>query len=249
MTVTSEECKISYVGNGKTKEFSVPFKFFDKELSVMVNGVKGSGYAILQDSSLEGSIYFTEAPLNGTKIVISRDIPLTQNTRFIEGEDFPAEDYENSLDRIYMALQENKNLTEEKLNGYTKEEVDGLLENKADSSDVYTKNEVNDLINSGTFTRMGGGASFPPDDWGGDTTIEGYNYSAIFGSHFTLDTSKEYTVSGVVTLSAKDATSGNIAPVASFNVSNGRIRVTLFAKEKPKENVSVKSTVYFIEEI
>lgn len=230
MTITSEVCKVTYIGNGTTKEFSVPFKFFDNELSVSLNGEETSDYSITQNSSLTGSISFTEAPNSGVYVSIARAVPLTQNTRFIEGEDFPAKDYENSLDRIYMALQENKNLTEEKLDGYTKEEVDNL-------------------ISSIKPIRMGGGASLPPDIWGEDTTIEGYNYSASFLSRFTLDTSKEYIVSGVVTLSAKDATSGNIAPVSSFNVSNGKIQVTLFAKEKPKENVSVKSSAYFIEEI
>ena len=249
MTVTSEVCKVTYIGNGTTNQFSIPFVFFNNEISVLVNGEKAQGYSIVQNSLYMGYVSFEVAPADGDKISISRDVPLTQNTRFIEGEDFPAEDYENSLDRIYMALQENKNLTEEKLNGYTKEEVDGLLENKADSSDVYTKNEVNDLINSGTFTRMDGGGSLKANYWIDNKTVSGYNYSASFASNFTLDTSKEYEVSGVVTLSSKDATSGNIAPVASFNISGGKIITNLFAKEKPTEDVSVSSTVYFIEEI
>ena len=249
MTVTSEECKVTYIGNGTTKQFSIPFVFFNDEISVLVNGVIPQGYSIVQNSLYMGYVSFTEAPADGDKISISRDVPLTQNTRFIEGENFPAEDYENSLDRIYMALQENKNLTEEKLNGYTKEEVDGLLENKADSSDVYTKNEVNDLINSGTITRMDGGGVLKVNFWTDDITVSGYNYSASFASNFTLDTSKEYAVSGTVTLSAKDATSGNIAPVASFNISGGKILTNLFAKEKPTEDVTTLSTVYFIEEI
>lgn len=251
MTVTSEECKVTYIGNGTTKQFSIPFVFFNDEISVLVNGVIPQGYSIVQNSLYMGYVSFEVAPADGDKISISRAVPLTQNTRFIEGEDFPAKDYENSLDRIYMALQQLELLIQERLDGYTKEEVDGLLENKADSSDVYTKDEVNDLINSGIFTRMDGGCNLKVDYWTDDTTVSGYNYSTNTSSSFELDSSKEYAISGVVTLSAKDATSGNISPIVNFNLSNtnGHIITTLYAKEKPTEDVTILSTIYFIEEI
>lgn len=152
MTVTSEVCKVTYIGNGTTNQFSIPFVFFNDEISVLVNGEKAQGYSIVQNSLYTGYVSFEVAPADGDKISISRAVPLTQNTRFIEGEDFPAEDYENSLDRIYMALQELGNLIQEKLDGYTKEEVDGLLDKKADKAitlsgygitDAYTKEETN----------------------------------------------------------------------------------------------------------
>lgn len=251
MTVTSEVCKVTYIGNGTTNQFSIPFVYFDKEISVLINGVPVEEYSIIQNSFDMKYVSLEEPPADGDKISISRAVPLTQNTRFIEGENFPAEDYENSLDRIYMALQENRLLIEEKLDEYTKEEVNSLLENKANKSDVYTKDEVDNLVNDGAFFRTGGGGSFPPDYWTENTTVSGYNYSASFVSSFTLDTSKEYSVSGIVTLSPQDATSGNISPVAKFSFieSNGVIETTIYSKEKPTEAVWVFSTVYFIQEI
>jgi len=53
-----------------------------------------------------GSIEFAAAPAEGMIITIVRSVVLNQLVRFIEGENFPAADYEYSLDHIVMALQE-----------------------------------------------------------------------------------------------------------------------------------------------
>lgn len=238
MTVTSEECKVTYIGNGTTKQFSIPFVFFNDEISVLVNGFTPQGYSIVQNSLYMGYVSFTEAPADGDKISISRAVPLTQNTRFIEGENFPAEDYENSLDRIYMALQENKNLTEEKLNGYTKEEVDGLLENKEDKKDfksVYVFDNRKVYLN----------------EWKDSSVFDEYKYENTFYTPISL-TKTNYRVSGNVVFSLSDAESGNFASVARFSIYMGDkigVQISIYAKEKPLENITIPSVSVFVEEI
>jgi len=112
MTVVNEASLITYQANGTTTNFAVPFKFFDKELAVYVNKTfttyeKDVDYTITGAGNPQGGeIVFKEAPAVGIYITISRDVVLNQMVKFIEGEDFPAADYEYSLDRVIMALQE-----------------------------------------------------------------------------------------------------------------------------------------------
>lgn len=68
---------------------------------VVVYTIEGSG-----QSAGRRRIVFKAAPPAGEYITITRDVVLNQMVKFIEGENFPASDYEYSLDRIIMALQE-----------------------------------------------------------------------------------------------------------------------------------------------
>ena len=238
MTVISEVCKVTYIGNGTTKEFSIPFVFFNDEISVLVNGEKAQGYSIVQNSLYTGYVSFEESPADGDKISISRDVPLTQNTRFIEGEDFPAEDYENSLDRIYMALQELGNLIQEKLDGYTKEEVDGLLDKKADKKDfesVYVFDTRRAYLNG----------------WKDSSVFDEYKYENTFLTPITL-TKTNYRVSGNVVFNFNEVKSGNFSSIADFSIYKGDkigVQITIYAKEKPLEDITILAVSVFVEEI
>lgn len=112
MTVINKASLITYLANGTTTNFAVPFKFFNDELAVYVNKTfatyeKGVDYTIEGAGNPHGGeIVFKAAPPAGEYITITRDIVLNQMVKFIEGENFPASDYEYSLDRIIMALQE-----------------------------------------------------------------------------------------------------------------------------------------------
>ena len=238
MTVTSKECKVTYIGNGTTKQFSIPFVFFNDEISVLVNGEKAQGYSIVQNSLYMGYVSFEVAPADGDKISISRAVPLTQNTRFIEGEDFPAKDYENSLDRIYMALQQLELLIQERLDGYTKEEVDGLLEKKADKKDfesvyVFDNNRV--YLNG----------------WKDSSVFDEYKYENTFLTPITL-TKINYKTSGNVVFNFNEVKSGNFSSIANFSIYRGDkigVQITIYAKEKPLGDIIIPSVSVFLEEI
>lgn len=104
MTVSANYKPIAYVGNGVVTNFVITWKFFDNEVVVTDEyGRALSGYEVI-NSGNGGTVIFNEAPVG--KIFISRKVKYNQDVEFNEGENFPAEDYEYSLDRIYMALQE-----------------------------------------------------------------------------------------------------------------------------------------------
>lgn len=114
MTVQTERSKAIYIANGKTTTFTIPFYFFNHEIAVYKNVdetpfKEGKDYDVSgAGQPAGGEVIFKVAPAANTKITIKRQVPLTQLTTFIEGESFPAVDYERSLDRIIMALQSIK---------------------------------------------------------------------------------------------------------------------------------------------
>lgn len=112
MTVSSSYSVKTYVGNGITKIFVVPYKFMNDEIEVYKNKsrmmyTKGVDYVVFgSGENGTGSIEFVTAPATGEYITIVRSTALNQLVKFMNGEDFPAEDFEKALDRIIMALQE-----------------------------------------------------------------------------------------------------------------------------------------------
>ncbi len=120
MTIQNELSKVVYIADGNNTTFEIPFYFFDKDIAVYCNddttAVQETDYTITNyENNNGGEVVFKTAPQLGTKITILRDVPLTQLIKFLEGEDFPAEDYENSLDKMIMALQQIKETTKRML--------------------------------------------------------------------------------------------------------------------------------------
>lgn len=114
MTVQSETAKAVYVADGIGISYVVPFYFLDKEVVVYFNTdttplTEGTDYTITGSGDYQGGeIIFATAPTAGTVITILRNVALKQLVKFLEGEKFPASDYEYSLDKIIMALQQLK---------------------------------------------------------------------------------------------------------------------------------------------
>ena len=106
MTVNTEKSYQKYVGNGETTLFSVPFEFLDEEIIVFKGNSlevyeKGVDYFISNRD-----VVFNTAPTEGEILYITRKVVLKQLVDFINGDSFPAENYEYSLDHITHALQE-----------------------------------------------------------------------------------------------------------------------------------------------
>ncbi|MBQ8678069.1 MAG: hypothetical protein IJ529_06335 [Alphaproteobacteria bacterium] len=53
-----------------------------------------------------GEIVFNQAPQSGVSVAIVRNVPATQGVVFVEGEDFPAADFGNGLDKLTMREQQ-----------------------------------------------------------------------------------------------------------------------------------------------
>ena len=136
MTVYSDLSRVRYVANGQTTEFSVPFPYMTNndgtaQLSVFLDDsdtplLEGKDYYIVgignynqeveQDDGLiifeerfdSGTVIFYTAPAKDSAIAIIRNVNLIQGIQFINGEEFPAEDFSNALDKLTMAVQELK---------------------------------------------------------------------------------------------------------------------------------------------
>lgn len=108
MTVTSQENKIFFVGNGVATEFCIPFPFFENtHLSVyqQLNGIQ----TVRTDWTVSGgNIVFDTAPVPGAQIVIMREVPITQETEYRENDILSAATLERSFDVLTMQVQQLK---------------------------------------------------------------------------------------------------------------------------------------------
>ncbi len=116
MTVSSSTAKVSYSGNGSTTLFAVPFYFLaNSQLLVVLRAssgaettqVLGTNYTVTGAGVLTGgSITMLVAPPSGSTLVISRNVPLTQETDLQPNDRLPAETLEQSLDKLTMLVQQ-----------------------------------------------------------------------------------------------------------------------------------------------
>lgn len=243
MTIQSETSKTVYIGDGETLKFPVPFRFFDNEIAVYLGKdetplIEGEDYTIDKISRLEtGNVIFTTPPAMDEKITIIRNVSFKQLTTFLEGEDFPAVDFENALDKITMALQQmreklsrviNVPVTEEYtdedlLNCFSMltknfnilENLPGMIEEVKDMyldilNNYYSSEEVDALLQPLTTLRYTDVAIELTDE-----TLEAT--SDCPGFPYKVNIALEGAVSGKVPhicFNATDATSGRFSSVA-----------------------------------
>lgn len=138
MTVANDENKITYVGNGTTKDFSVPFYFINEaDIKVSVNdGISTTDLIINQDYTLTGageqnggSITVNTAIPTGVKLLILREVPFLQNLDIPENDRFSSQNMERALDRLTMQTQQ------------LKEQVD-----RAVTVDIFSETDPSSLV-------------------------------------------------------------------------------------------------------
>ena len=118
MTIQKENSKVVYISDGIANTYIIPFYFFQSDIAVYLNDsdtplIKDKDYIIKNEKDTRNNeIIITPNPKQGTVITIVRNVPLNQLTTFIEGENFPASDYEKSLDKIVMSLQMLKEISD-----------------------------------------------------------------------------------------------------------------------------------------
>ena len=116
MTISTQDSKVNYQGNGQTKVFQVPFPFLENnQIYVQKKDAKGNliNYTYATDYTVTGagaenggSVTLNVAPEQGSTISIYRDVPLTQEVDYRENEIFPAETHEEALDKLTMEVQQ-----------------------------------------------------------------------------------------------------------------------------------------------
>lgn len=118
MTISTTASRISYNGNGATVAFSFPYRFLaNGDLVVVLRSATGSESILLlgthytlsgAGSDAGGTVTMTTAPAVGERLVIYRNVAITQETDYISGDPFPAETHEQALDRLTMIDQQQQ---------------------------------------------------------------------------------------------------------------------------------------------
>lgn len=116
MTVSSTTSKVSYSGNGSTTAFSVPFYFLaTSHLLVVLRAADGTetvktlstDYTVSgAGNPAGGTVTMGTAPASGVTVVISRNVPQTQDVDYQANDPFPAETNERALDKLTMEVQQ-----------------------------------------------------------------------------------------------------------------------------------------------
>lgn len=115
MTVATTTAAASYLGDGSTTAFAVPFEFFDAaELVValisatgtVTTQTLGTAYTVSGGAGNIGTVTMTTAPASGTTLHIRRSTARTQTTALAVAGAFPTAAIETRLDRIALQLQE-----------------------------------------------------------------------------------------------------------------------------------------------
>ena len=240
MTIQSQISKITYKADGIASIYTIPFYFIENEIAVYLNDNKeklvlNKDYLIKTNNNTRGGeIEFLSVPPQNSIITILRDVPLTQLTTFIEGESFPAKDYEYSLDKIVMSLQMLKEVLDRTIKltpttTFSFEEFHDLISDINKNYDEIKKVPViassinsiyEELLTHANKELKIGPVILNVSDIVADTTYETYPYK--------LDISiNEVTSNHVPTIifSLEDAISSNYAPIAE--AYDGYVRIYL----------------------
>jgi hypothetical protein len=177
MALTTTISKVTYVGNGSTTSFSVPFKFVeDSHIVVKVLTsttetlwVDGTDYT-LSGAGVDsgGTLTSTAAPAATETILIYRTVPLLQSLELVLTGAFNSENVEARFDLIYMLIQQ---LTEGIAPGSTTE---NLYLKFPDGEPSATSSTLPNLAD-----RLGNVLSFDPVT--GEPTVTDIDLTAVGG--------------------------------------------------------------------
>lgn len=113
MAVTTTTSRVSYVGDGTTTVFAVPFYFLtNPDLNVYVGDTElSTGYTVSgAGNEAGGSVEIIPAPAASAQVVIVRNPDPLQQTRLPPNDPFPAQAVEDMADKLTMLVQRNGDL-------------------------------------------------------------------------------------------------------------------------------------------
>jgi hypothetical protein len=117
MTVPSEQSSVSYTGNGSTTVFAIPYYFLENTHLKVIKRTDSTGAEVTLTLNVDytltgagvqagGTLTATVAPATGTTLVISRNVPATQETDYPANDPFPSASHERALDKLTMLAQQ-----------------------------------------------------------------------------------------------------------------------------------------------
>lgn len=118
MTVTSENYRNTYSGNGSTTVFAYTFRILD-ESEILATLVASDGTEAAQTITTHytvsgvgdaggGNVTMLTAPASGETLVLTRNMSFLQETDYTENDNFPAVSHEDALDRLTMQNQQQQ---------------------------------------------------------------------------------------------------------------------------------------------
>lgn len=160
MTVSTTSNKVSYIGNGVTTTFAVPYYFLDEaDLTVILAqaGVETTltittDYTVTGAGDPAGGSIETVATYTASDtIYILREVDYTQPLDLVENDPLPAESVEEAFDRLTMQVQQIAEITSRSLVADVSSgiSVDGLAEIVA-NIDEYISDAETAATNAGT---------------------------------------------------------------------------------------------------
>lgn len=116
MTISDTDPKVTYVGNGSTTAFPVPFQFFGEDEIEVIERVIATGaettkvlstdYTVTGGDGATGTVTALTAPPATVQWVIKRATDQVQETDYVENDPFPAAAHEAGLDRVVAMVQD-----------------------------------------------------------------------------------------------------------------------------------------------
>ncbi|WP_276971493.1 hypothetical protein [Tatumella ptyseos] len=115
MAISSTQSYVEYTGDSSTTSFTIPFYFLlNSDISVMVADAdgniteltNGTDFTVTgQGVSTGGTCVLNTAYSNSYSILVYREPPETQETKYYENGKFPAKSHESALDKLTMLIQ------------------------------------------------------------------------------------------------------------------------------------------------
>lgn len=110
MTVTSTVSRNQYTADGVQDTFAYAFKIFEKtDLVVYLDDalqLVDVNYSVTGiGSETGGNVVFVTIPASGVIVTIYRQLPMTQEVHYPEGDPFPSATHEEGMDRLVMLAQ------------------------------------------------------------------------------------------------------------------------------------------------
>lgn len=116
MTVSSTQSFVEYNADGTTTAFTIPYYFLlNSDIAAMVADASGNVSELVNSTDFSvtgagdesgGVVTFNTAYPVGYMLLIYRNPPATQETKYYENGKFPAKSHEAALDKLTMLIQD-----------------------------------------------------------------------------------------------------------------------------------------------
>lgn len=105
MTVSTSQIRVSYVGDGATVNFPIPYPFYlaTDLLIILAGSTIATGYSVSGGGGSAGTLTMTTAPTSAQILQIILNVPLTQLTNLVDGTEFPSATINQVNDRAIQA--------------------------------------------------------------------------------------------------------------------------------------------------